>query len=123
MAPDDAEKLRQVVRVLTEVQEAGRGFDMTQWQCETAACAIGWSVRDAWFQARGLSAGKYGAPCYQGKEGWRAVWAFFPGLPMETVNNVFAVDRYRAFPWERQAPVRLPEVVARITALLAEEPA
>lgn len=52
MKPETREKLEQVIRVLESVSPDQ--LDLSDWVCETAACAIGWCAQDKWFNERGL---------------------------------------------------------------------
>lgn len=52
------EAMQNLVRVLREVEEQKKPFDMEDWfadydaidDCATAACAAGWCYRDQWFK-------------------------------------------------------------------------
>ena len=52
------EAMQNLVRVLREVEEQKKPFDMEYWfadydaidDCATAACAAGWCYRDQWFK-------------------------------------------------------------------------
>lgn len=66
------ERLQQLVRVLEQVRDEKRPFDMEWWadafdppsittpvnECGTASCAAGWAARDPWFRRRGFDMGR-----------------------------------------------------------------
>lgn len=57
------EHIRQAIRVMEEVRDGNKPFDMSDWftpysdpiDCGTAACLLGWMARDSYFQALGVS--------------------------------------------------------------------
>ncbi len=96
------ERLNQLVRVLREVRDENRFFNLNVWArkncnttvetdlpegvCKTVACAIGWAAQDPWFRRRGFclvnknSLGDwYPRFKFRGetKTSWSAINAFF----------------------------------------------
>lgn len=56
------ERIREAIRVMTDVVENSKPFDLSTWfekrgsplDCGTAACFAGWLTRDPYFQAIGF---------------------------------------------------------------------
>jgi hypothetical protein len=88
------ERLRELARVVAAV--ADERFDLRDWsrgaRCNSVACAIGWAMRDDWFQRQGFVWRSRG-PYYQGHEHWKAVRVFF-GLSREEAFDLFHIARY-----------------------------
>ena len=88
------ERLRELCRVIDGVSD--RNFDLKDWSrngfCTTVSCAVGWAMKDAWFQRQGLRRID-GSPAYGGYTGWAAVRQFF-GLSQQEALDLFHAGRY-----------------------------
>jgi len=89
-----SERLLELARVVEQVEETK--FDLCDWsrngRCDSVACAVGWAMRDDWFQRHGFVWRGRG-PYYEGRANWQAVRAFF-GLTREEAFDLFHVGRY-----------------------------
>ena len=91
--PDTREKLEQVIRVLDEVVEHNKRFNMgvwvSKWSCGTTACAIGYAAQDDWFIDRGFY---LEADTMSGT----SKPAYFDFRDFGAVTEFFAIDLYQA---------------------------
>lgn len=69
-----------------------RRFDLTFWDCGTAACAVGSCALNPWFKERGFHLKKR-IPQYGALENWDAVTIFF-GITELEADNVFSMYGY-----------------------------
>lgn len=85
-------------------------FDMNDWRCGTAACAIGWAATDEWFNSRGLTldCGMTGNPQFNDKENWAAVAEFFK------ISVADATYLFSAYSYKRADDVKPGQVAKRI---------
>lgn len=93
--PFNEEALRQAIRVLREVEDDGKMFNIGLWvaddNVDTAACAIGWCCRDAWFMDRGLR--MTWQPATDRFHGWYAVAHFFQ-ITEQAATELFSYMGY-----------------------------
>ncbi|MEX3914841.1 hypothetical protein AB4Y43_01150 [Paraburkholderia sp. BR10872] len=68
------ERLQRMVTMLRGLPE--EKFDITNWDCGTAACAVGHACLNPIFNEQGLWLSD-GMPAFQGDESWWAVERFF----------------------------------------------
>lgn len=110
------ERMQQVVRVLREVRDQGRLFDLGIWgtdvlensdkdfpegSCGTVMCAIGWVGLDPWFRRRGFCSIRdkthLYAPLYRHQGymdgSWEAVIEFF-GMSRDDSYTIFTEGHY-----------------------------
>ena len=92
-----AERLLQVVRVLEELP-SNKHFSLTHWQCNSAACAIGYAGQDPWFKRRGfkmIGEGRYKEPCYRGYDDPDQSVRFFFDITPWQMRYLFFKSYYR----------------------------
>ena len=86
------EAMRQLERVMTEVVEQKKPFDMGSFtgitSCDTSHCVAGWAMEDPWFKEQGLTPGMGGVPLYQELSNGEALEKFF-GLSWDSTNQLF----------------------------------
>lgn len=134
------ERCQNLIRVLEEVRNEGRLFNLGVWMttdpaehlynipegtCGTAACAIGWAAQDPWFIRRGLtlhltSAGSdnmYEPILLRGKHcgntHWSAVRIFF-NMSSHEAHEIFSVGSY-------PEDVTINDVIQRVQQYITEE--
>jgi hypothetical protein len=96
-------------------------FDLSTWQCGTAACAVGHAARDPQFQIEGLRLSSplagYPTIVIDGEElkHWDAVQVFFE-LREDQAYALFNEDAYR---YNGIPNPRAMHVVARINDMIA----
>lgn len=114
----NVEALKQLKRVLQNVPE--KEFDITLWDCGTAACAAGWAGRDPWFSSRGLRVTKapYSMLYYKDLFYEEALMAFFD-LTLEQTALFFEWGYEASL--EKSNYVTPADVIERIDELLAQE--
>jgi hypothetical protein len=109
--------LKQVIRVLTEVEAKGKLFDLNIFACEseeakdhdcgTSACAIGWCMFDDWHKKQGFTFAKDEGedelyPIYKfvedGEEvsldSWQAVIEFYK-IEQVDADRLFTIHAYQ----------------------------
>lgn len=106
------EALENVLRVLEDVKNEDKNFDMALWftneygngwnwddeidhKCESAGCAIGWSANDQWFIERGLYLVNNQFPDYLYGEITNTQWqdlAEFFKIPLHHVHLLFDIQ-------------------------------
>lgn len=90
------EALKQLDRVLAEVEAKGLPFDINNWgepDCRTTACAIGWAMRDPWFREHGLFPKASGTPFFNGEVSFSALSDFFQ-IELEVSHSLFWPEAY-----------------------------
>lgn len=119
--PDTREKLGQVIRVLDEVIEQNRGFNICSWlqelECGTAACAIGYAAQDQWFIDRGLHLVK-------GEMSFAkiAFWPMYDGYSDFTaINKFFGLSRVESMYLFSNGDYMRYSNAYRITALVVKK--
>lgn len=117
------ERFEHAIEILHGVERDHLPFDMAEWfadyytnpfDCNTAACAVGWMIRDEWMEVEGLSL-LAGHPYFQGSVDFLAVGKFF-GIPEAEAAWLFSPGRY---PPENGITPGM--VIARMEKLLAWE--
>lgn len=115
----NVERLQQMVAMLRGLPPTHHiGFDLTDWHCGTAACAVGHACLSPWFQAEGLSLRQdWGGvtPMFGDFDGWEAVEKFF-GLSNDDAEHLFYRWKYPKYGVDTTAP----EVADRIEQFIAE---
>jgi hypothetical protein len=109
------ERLQQMVTMLRNLPEEKReNFDLTDWNCGTSACAVGWACLDPVFIEQGLTFDRLRiAPEFMGSDGWHAVKAFFD-IGFGQARDLFDIGNYG-----KGASTGPDEVAARIEAFIA----
>lgn len=89
------ERLEQMVVMLRNLPpEKCENFDLTDWNCGTSACAVGWACLDPVFIQQGLVFDSLRiTPEFMGNDGWYAVKAFF-GIEFDQGRHLFDIGRY-----------------------------
>ena len=110
------ERIQQIVRVLREVRDQGRLFDLGLWgtddlensdkdfpegSCGTVMCAIGWVGLDPWFRRRGFCTTSYAPNNFEPQfsrngykdTSWEAVREFFD-MSGTSAHNLFSERDY-----------------------------
>jgi len=121
------EALKQLIRVLEEVETLQKPLDMSVWMrtsthtCGTAGCALGYAAKDSWFNDRNLHLEE--APCdaafpVLGEEldspvGFEAAELLFSISPEQTLY-IFDASYYH------QNPILPSHVIARVRELLEQ---
>lgn len=105
---------------LCKLNGESRKFDMSDWDCGTAACALGSSALNPWFKERGLTL-KYSkdyngmVPCLNGlineSEEYFMVGVKFFGITRDEASNLFLPWNY--LQWERPDDGTIPPGLVR----------
>ena len=109
-------RLKHLITILKNVPP--ENFDIKNWTCGTAACALGWAARDPEFNKQGLcmvteSGATY--PGFDGEVGFTAGALFFD-LPRSQSGRLFDGWNY---PKMSLKDVTAQHVIERIKELLA----
>jgi hypothetical protein len=109
------ERLQQMVTMLRGLPEEKReNFNLTDWNCGTTACAVGWACLDPVFIEQGLTFDSLRiAPEFMGNDGWYAVKTFFD-ITFDQSRKLFDIGYY-----EKGAGTGPDEVADRIEAFIA----
>lgn len=116
------ERFEQAIEILHRVERNRLPFDMEVWladdanpfDCNTAACAVGWMIRDEWMEVEGISL-VAGSPYFNGSDGFRAIGTFF-GIPETDAVWLFYPQSYQP-----ENGITPGMVIARMEELLAAE--
>ncbi|WP_029310768.1 hypothetical protein [Acidiphilium angustum] len=113
--PDEIhiERMRQALRVMREVVEQEKPFDISSWirphLCGTVACASGYLQLDPWHQGQGLGTndghdGAFRYPIFLGSTEYRALLKYFGVADGEIfkIYDIFDPDKYTSL---RPSPV------------------
>lgn len=122
-------RLTHLTRILATVPP--EQFDMHEWRCGTAACAVGWAAQDSQFNAEGLvlqqgdtvftSDGSY-ILCFPALVGPEADGYFEPQQGFDAVNAFFGLNMHQSMRLFLRASYDRPaspmDVIARINDLI-----
>lgn len=110
MTPEQKEKMQNLLKLGEKLRTVPpEKFDMSNWKCGTAACAIGWCptlVPEAGITIeKRFFASAY--PVFAGIYHWEAVEEAF-GLDAEEAKELFSEDAYHN-DWEPITPERVAD--------------
>lgn len=100
------ERWQHGIAILREVTREHKPFylgfwvasEATPYDCDTAACAVGWMARYPWMQDQGLSL-RDGEPLFMGLRSFRALTIFFE-ISDDEAGHVFLTKDYPCYGWE-----------------------
>lgn len=85
-------------------------FDITIWDCGSAACAGGWACRIPEFNEAGLSIGLSLSPEYKGSYGLHGLMRFFD-ITWGQATRIFLPDSYESRPSPTDVSDRIEELL------------